>query len=538
MNSPPRIVRLLRCTSSRGIVKGGQQDRVLTTDLILPPYSGKVPISAFCVEQGRWSKRGSESATQFGLSDKAVAFKSLKSAVHDPNAQGKVWDEVAKARADLAVTVPPNAGSGGGTGSGSGAGIGPGVTGGPAPARPALSASIVAPASTSMQIAMESRTVTSAAEGYRKSLEGIIANQDDVVGFVYAVNGEINSAEVYASPDLFRRMWPKLLESAATEAVAARGKGAKSAQPNVADAKGLLRDGDAAREVSRQSTGRLSVARKESAKVLLFDTTDSQANGNWLHRSYLVKYTNSLCSLEHIERTVKTILELRIPKLVITVSLDGYKELHDRLRGVPNNFDKAIAVFKMLKVLRKEHRNLDFVFGYTMSKYNKGAFEKTFEEVKSAIPGISYNDFHINLAQSSDNYYRNKGADIGDGRDLASELESILSHKSFAPSAVSILDTLFLKKLVYFARTGKSPMRNRSLELSLFMDSGGDIYPSIVSNIKVGNIKDADFTLMNILDNDVAIHARDSIRNGGEPPNWTSCEAYQVMLGNLLGSLF
>ena len=214
------------------------------------------------------------------------------------------------------------------------------------------------------------------------------------------------------------------------------------------------------------------------------------------------------------------------------------KSLHDRLRGVPNNFDKAIAVFKMLKVLRKEHRNLDFVFGYTMSKYNKGAFEKTFEEVKSAIPGISYNDFHINLAQSSDNYYRNKGADIGDGRDLASELESILSHKSFAPSAVSILDTLFLKKLVYFARTGKSPMRNRSLELSLFMDSGGDIYPSIVSNIKVGNIKDADFTLMNILDNDVAIHARDSIRNGGEPPNWTSCEAYQVMLGNLLGSLF
>ncbi len=249
--------------------------------------------------------------------------------------------------------------------------------------------------------------------------------------------------------------------------------------------------------------------------------------------------TNSLCSIERIKSTVRTMLDLKIPKLVITVSLDGYKELHDRMRGIPNNFEKAIAVFKMLKEMRKEHSNLDFVFGYTMSRYNKGAFEKTFQEVKNAIPDVTYNDFHINLAQSSENYYRNKGADISAyGEDVARELENILSHKRFSPNPVSFLDTLFLKKLVYFARTGKSPMRNRSLELSLFMDSGGNIYPSIVSNIKVGNIKDSNFDLMRILGGDCAVKARESIRDGGESPNWTSCEAYQAMLGNLLGSLF
>jgi MoaA/NifB/PqqE/SkfB family radical SAM enzyme len=248
--------------------------------------------------------------------------------------------------------------------------------------------------------------------------------------------------------------------------------------------------------------------------------------------------TNSLCSIERIERMLRAILELGVPRIVITVSLDGYKELHDRLRGIPNNFEKAIAVFKLLKEVRKEHGNLDFVFGYTMSKHNKGAFERTFQEAKSAIPDITYNDFHINLAQSSENYYRNKGSDMGAyGEEVASELESILAHKRFSTNAVSFLDTLFLKKLVYFARTGRSPMHNRSLELSLFMDSGGNIYPSIVSNIKVGNIKDTDFDLMKILDGDLASRARASIRSGGEAPNWTSCEAYQAMLGNLLGSL-
>src|SRR3982751_4207415 len=50
---------------SGDIVKGGAQDRMLVTDLILPPRSGKIAIDAFCVENGRWSPRGNEEDTQF-----------------------------------------------------------------------------------------------------------------------------------------------------------------------------------------------------------------------------------------------------------------------------------------------------------------------------------------------------------------------------------------------------------------------------------------------------------------------------------------
>src|SRR6266700_3367221 len=45
---------------SGDIVKGGQQDRMLVVDLMLPPHSGKIPIAAYCVENGRWQKRGAE----------------------------------------------------------------------------------------------------------------------------------------------------------------------------------------------------------------------------------------------------------------------------------------------------------------------------------------------------------------------------------------------------------------------------------------------------------------------------------------------
>jgi hypothetical protein len=37
------------------IVKGGRQDRILQHDMIVAAGSGPMPVTAFCVEQGRWS---------------------------------------------------------------------------------------------------------------------------------------------------------------------------------------------------------------------------------------------------------------------------------------------------------------------------------------------------------------------------------------------------------------------------------------------------------------------------------------------------
>ena len=45
------------------IVKGGQQDRVLSVSLMLPPRSGAVSVASYCVESGRWSARGGEDYT-------------------------------------------------------------------------------------------------------------------------------------------------------------------------------------------------------------------------------------------------------------------------------------------------------------------------------------------------------------------------------------------------------------------------------------------------------------------------------------------
>ncbi len=87
------------------IVKGGRQDRTLGVDLTLAPKSGKVPIASFCVESGRWTKRGGESDVQFSGSKAMVASNGLRLAIKEGKNQGKVWEEVSTVQTNLSANI-------------------------------------------------------------------------------------------------------------------------------------------------------------------------------------------------------------------------------------------------------------------------------------------------------------------------------------------------------------------------------------------------------------------------------------------------
>jgi hypothetical protein len=240
--------------SSGDIVKGGQQDRTMKDDFILPAKSGKVLVSAFCVEHGRWTRRGDEPVNVFNGSNDMVATKALKMAVRDQANQSEVWNQVAQAQAKLSS-----------------------ATG--APARAAASPS-------SLQMTLETPTVQRSTFAYINALTRA-ANEPDVVGFAFAINGRINSAEVYETHDLFLRLWPKLLKSAAVEAVSENRAGARFAAATREDAKSLLKDAPGAGS-SRQINARTKVESKDTPASTIFQTRD-QAAGTWVHMSYIAK---------------------------------------------------------------------------------------------------------------------------------------------------------------------------------------------------------------------------------------------------------
>ena len=87
------------------IVRGGDQDRMISIDFIVPPRSGRMPIAAFCVESGRWSRRGDEQSAWFSSSDNAAATRELKLAAKSANSQEAVWENVSAAQAKLSRNV-------------------------------------------------------------------------------------------------------------------------------------------------------------------------------------------------------------------------------------------------------------------------------------------------------------------------------------------------------------------------------------------------------------------------------------------------
>jgi len=241
---------------SGDIVKGGQQDRMIGVDLIVPPRSGKLPISAFCVEHGRWSGRGNERASQFNSSADAVATKDIKLAAKRSNSQGAVWENVKVAQDKLSENLGTRVNS-------------------------SVSAS-------SLQLAVENAKVQESADSYIKALVGIANRSDDVIGYVFAINGKVNSADIYGSNVLFKKLWPKLLKANAIEAIAELQK--DKFHPASADSvRGFLSEAEKAKGSDKDVNARVNLLTREDDENILFETRDRAEKGAWVHRNYIKK---------------------------------------------------------------------------------------------------------------------------------------------------------------------------------------------------------------------------------------------------------
>ena len=94
-----------------------------------------------------------------------------------------------------------------------------------------------------------------------------------------------------------------------------------------------------------------------------------------------------------------------------------------------------------------------------------------------------------------------------------------------------------LKGLEKYSETGRAPVKSRSLDASLFLDSYGNVFPSIMWNKKIGNIRDVEYDLSRLWNNADAEMARSDIKEGKDPENWTACEAYQSIIGDIFHTL-
>ncbi len=241
---------------SGDIVKGGRQDRVLAVDLVLPPRSGKIPVSSFCVEQGRWSGRGREESRQFSGSGNMISTRGLKLAVQYSKDQGEVWEKVAGAQKKLSENLSTEVNA--------------------------------AESRSSLQLTLENDRLAESAGEYVSHIKTALAGEKQAVGCVVVINGEVASADMYGSPALFAKLWPKLLQAAAVEAIAEKSDDARSAPPSAQKIAAWLKEGDGGTARQKDVTKRISMQTRDAANTLLIETRDAK-EGSWIHRNYIRK---------------------------------------------------------------------------------------------------------------------------------------------------------------------------------------------------------------------------------------------------------
>ncbi|MHC4777420.1 MAG: ARPP-1 family domain-containing protein [Planctomycetota bacterium] len=336
---------------SGDIVKGGKQDRILRVDVILPAESGKVPIQSFCVERGRWSRRGKESTRKFSSSKNRYSHKSLKLATRrgravsrgqtaaggqsvtiseGTNSPGAIVQREGERFADFLRRSQTAAGGQRATiaegsprgqtatrGQGAVVRIDPNSTGGQrvtmadryfsrGPSQSAAWGAVrrgqtamirnmgdplaCSRSPSSMQLTLEHPVVRAKVEEYEKALLHVVKGKDGVIGYAFAVNGELSCADVYGCRELFSKLWKKLFRSTAVEALSSLSEWKEgTAEPPAAEIADFLLDAEMTQPLFIRITDRTELLVRETDETLLFEARDTRNEGEWIYRNYLTK---------------------------------------------------------------------------------------------------------------------------------------------------------------------------------------------------------------------------------------------------------
>lgn len=219
------------------LLLGGKQDRIVARDTIVHP--GKtVNVDVYCVEQGRWDG----ASRHFDYKSTVVPSKVREAAAFE--SQQGVWGAVADYNASVDYSG----------------------------------------ASTTVHAGLDSeKTKKAIGENIPKVLDQL-KDQKNLVGFVYLVNGEVQSADLFASPRIMAQAKESLLKGYLAEGAGVAAK--TSAKIDMGSVEKFMRDvieGRSARMPALQA-GASGLYRGRATRGV--ELKDGKGEGEFVHGSY------------------------------------------------------------------------------------------------------------------------------------------------------------------------------------------------------------------------------------------------------------
>jgi len=250
--SPTEEVLIL----SGDILKGGQQDRIAQFDILVPPKSGKLPLQAFCVEltAARWMRKLEGKDKTFEGSPFNSVSNSVRLATRYQMNQSEVWKQVAEIQKQLSEKAGKSVKD--------------------------------KESDSSLALSLKIKEVREATERYTTKLKDIFQGKQDVIGYVFAINGKVIAADIYGSPVLFRKVWPRLLDANGIEAFAERPKDGMYDKATAADVRAFFDEAAKGKASTRDVGKGVRQITNDSKRNVQFETQDLKS-GTTLRKNIL-----------------------------------------------------------------------------------------------------------------------------------------------------------------------------------------------------------------------------------------------------------
>ncbi|MDP4198129.1 MAG: hypothetical protein Q8922_01715 [Bacteroidota bacterium] len=207
------------------IIKGGQQDRMLASDMIVAAHDTSRELHVYCVEQGRSTKRGVEPIETFSASPeiapvphlRQIAEHELTAKLLTPHLNGLTAPDPEQARLFSSLSALPEFHQ---VVDAAQEAIWKDVEIVQSGLTRSLRDSVTRNTSpTSLELTLEHPSLASERRQFEADLLQIVTDHPATCGSIYVFDGHIIGGDIYSSHSLFAALWPKLLRSLATQSL-------------------------------------------------------------------------------------------------------------------------------------------------------------------------------------------------------------------------------------------------------------------------------------------------------------------------------
>ncbi len=192
---------------------------------------------------------------------------------------------------------------------------------------------------------------------------------------------------------------------------------------------------------------------------------------------------------------------------LITISLDGGKVFHDKIRGIPGNYEKCLRLYDDLK-----KNNIPVHFGITVSDQNENFIINDYKKYSKSMKAVTF--------VHSEGIY-NKQNSFNQDHKILNGLKHLIKYYKVEKIS-EIIEWIHIKLSIKFLEKNrkKNIIPCDVLNTSIHINPNGDLKPCMFMP-KVGNIKNNNIN--SILDNEDTKNSKNLIKKNNCPKCWMNC---------------